>query len=611
MCGFAAVVSERVERARVERGLDRIAHRGPDGRGVAVAPDGLATLGHVRLAVRALDDGAQPIANETGEIVVAVNGELYDRDARASLEARGHRFATRSDSELVVHLYEERGVECVRALRGEFAFVLYDSKRARLVAARDRFGVKPLVYAERGGELLVASEIKALLAMGVPAEWDHVSFLHAIAHQYLPPARTLFRGISSLPPGHLLVAERGVVRIERYWDLPPPSSSDAAILPELEDAVRVRLDADVPIAFHLSGGLDSSSVLALARRPGARAFCVGFEHAPYAEAELARDAAEVLGASLDVVEVTQDAMVDALPDAVFHAEGLAINGQLPAKLVLSRAIAKAGFKVVLSGEGSDEALFGYAHLDRDRIATLAPEERAAALERLDRAHAAQVGVMLPREAIELPAIERALGFVPAFLSAKAGFGRELTALLAPHARASFDRRDPFGDLVASLEPERIRARHPVEQSAYLWTKLALAGYILRAIGDAMEMAASIEGRTPFLDHVFFERACALPIERKLRHGTTKVALREEMRGLLPEAIRLRAKQPFLAPPMTRFAPRRLRELALDLAPVPFFDRAAARAFVERALAEGTSEPAFMTVLTASLLQERFAMGAGS
>ena len=631
MCGLVAAWAPNggLSPEPIQAALDILAHRGPDGRGTYLSADRAVALGHTRLSVIDLDGGHQPIANETGRVRVVVNGEFYGFEPiRADLEARGHRFSTGSDSEILVHLYEAHGVDCLEHLRGEFAFTLWDADRRRLFAARDRFGVKPLCYAEDGGRLLLASEAKALFALGVDARWDETSLLHACRHQYLPPSRTLFAGVHQLPPGHLLLADAHGTQIRSYWDLDNPARLDPCddreardgLLDGLREAVRLRLRADVPVAFHLSGGLDSASTLALAAEAGAgplHAFTVSFGVDAYDERRLAGVAAQHLGATLHPVEVSQRDLVDALPDAVWHSEGLAINGQLPAKLLLSRAVKAAGFKVTLSGEGADEGLLGYPHLKQDALSHGAPEARAQLQSRLDQENPLSKGVMLPRSAPPaLPRVAARLGFVPTFLAAKAQFGQRLEAMLDDHASARLAQWDPLDATLAGVDVEtQLAGRAPVVQSAYLWTRLALAGYILRTLGDGTEMASGVEGRVPFLDHEFFSYVRRLPVSQRLRNGTEKHVLREAMKGYLPEAIVTRPKHPFLAPPLTVFSDPDGWALLQDrlhsagMAAVPLFDVDRVRRFADglhRApLAErAAAEPVLMTLLTASFIQTR-------
>ena len=558
MCGLVAVRSWKAPPPdeHVARALDAIAHRGPDGRGLWRSADRRVQLGHVRLAVRDLEGGAQPLASEDGRVVAVVNGELYSaRELRHELEAKGHRFATRSDSELVVHAWEAWGRAMLPRLRGEFAFALWDERAQVLFAARDRFGVKPLAWAEAEGRVMLASQARALFALGVPAAWDHASLFQAASFQYAPPDCTLFAGVHQLPAGHALVAQDGRVRIERYWDLDHPASrrwtrSDedtvTAFRERFDDAVRERLSADVPVACQLSGGLDSSAVLASAtkaRGAPVDAFTVSFVGGEaYDEAAIAAETAAHLHAHHHVVPVTDDDVAHHFADAVLSGEGACINAHAAAKLLLSREVRRAGFKVVLTGEGADEVLLGYAHLRSDSEGTT---------ERVAASNAASAGLMLPGgEGLSTASIERALGFVPTWISAKAALGKRLHALLRDDWRQGFGDRDPAHTLLASFDlAGQLHGRERPLQSAYLWTKLALEGYILRTLGDGLEMASGVEGRLPMLDDVLFELLRDMPTHAKIRGGVEKWVLREAMRGRLPRRVLEREKHPFLAPPM--------------------------------------------------------------
>ncbi len=597
MCGVIARWGPPGERdalrARITAGLEAIGHRGPDGRGIWIG-DGVA-LGHARLAVIDLEGGAQPISH--GGIHAVINGELYGFEAqRAELAARGHVFRTRSDSEVLVHLYEEYGDDFTRRLRGEYAFVLWDDRQRRLLASRDRFGIKPLVWARHGDELWFASEAKALFAAGVPAAWDATAMRQALFAQYVAPARTLFHGVSELLPG--TVAELVDTLTFRRGPELPAARDELAIVDDirtsLEDAVAQRLRADVPVAAYLSGGLDSSLVVALAAKHAPiTAFGIAFDRAPYDEHRDAEAFARSIGVPFHPVHVSQDAILEHLPEAVFHSEGLCINGQLTAKFLLSRAVRDAGFKVVLAGEGADEVFFGYAHLVREAL-ELAGD--AAGLAVLDAQHATQAGIMLP--------IERDAS-LPVWLDAKRGIGRAMRPLLAHDVEPS----DPLAELAGELPSD------PLARSRDLWTRFALAKYILRTLGDGTEMAHGIEGRLPFLDpHVVAAAARATPAEH-LAGGVAKHLLREAARGVLPESLRARPKQPLLAPPITTFTSQRASELIRDvvrgaLRALPWFDRDRVIAWVEALptltpAAARAAEPILMTILSACALQQRF------
>ncbi len=632
MCGVVGVFGfggplGPADRAALGRGLAALEHRGPDGAGVW-APEGAgAGLGHARLAIIDPAGGAQPLANEDGGVVAVVSGEFYGFEAqRAALEARGHRFGTRSDAELLVHLYEERGPDCLDELRGEFAFLLWDARARLLFAARDRFGVRPLCYAERGGRLWLASEAKALFAAGLPAAWDETALAEAAQMQYPSPERTLFRGVRALEPGHLLLASGGAVKTRAYWDLDYPLESGApgpgegeaveAVRAALEDAVRVRLRADVPVAFQLSGGLDSGGVVALAARLGREAppcFTVGFDDAAYDERARAAELAAHAGGRLHVVEAPAAELVGAFVPAVERGEGLAINGHVAAKFLLSRAVRDAGYKVVLTGEGADEVFAGYAHLRHDHWAGAGGAEGEARLARLAAENGASAGIMLAAgPGLALGAVEARLGFVPAWLAAKASLGLRVRSLLAGGAEraAPFDAYRLF--LAGVDVGGQLRGRARVHQSLYLWTKTALGGYILRTLGDGMEMAHGVEGRLPFLDHRLFELVRSLPVSLLIRGGVEKHVLREALGPLLPASTRARPKHPFLAPPFAGVA----RELMRDLLRPPHlpaaFDAARVRAALDgldrlpeaerRAL-----DPALCLAASAAVLQRRYAL----
>ncbi|MBX3273548.1 MAG: asparagine synthase (glutamine-hydrolyzing) [Sandaracinaceae bacterium] len=605
MCGVVASAGAPAELAPVMRAaLAALAHRGPDAEGLARLAGGRVWLGHRRLALVDPAGGAQPLASEDEHVFAVVNGEIYD-DARlrARLEAKGHRFASRSDSELLVHLYEEHGDACVEHVRGELAFVLFDARRGRVLAGRDRFGIKPLYWAMVRGRLCLASELAALIALGLPPRWDAASMRHALAHQYLPPSRTLVAGAHAVPPGHVLVASlEGPPALRRYHELAPSSPRDAPsmasaaaeVRARLEEAVGLRVRGDAPVGAYLSGGLDSAAVVALAARahPGLVAFGVEFERAPWDEGALAAASAAALGVPFEPVCVGQRDLVDGLAEAVRLAEGLAINGQLVAKHRLARAARAAGVRVVLTGEGADEAYLGYPHLRLDHYGAAA----ARAGDAIAR------GVMIPGDgdAPPLDAVERALGFVPSFVRAKAAFGARLTALVSPELARG---EDPFERLFAELTPP---PGAPVERAAWLWTRLALGGYIVRTLGDGTEMAASIEGRPPFLDHHVFEHAWSLPVALRLdAGGTEKAVLREALRGVVPEAVRVRAKQPFLAPPVLVDVYDDARALFLDaIEHAPFVARGAARAWIDGLEADdarAAADPVWTTLTSAGLL----------
>ncbi|MBI1216300.1 MAG: asparagine synthase (glutamine-hydrolyzing) [Alphaproteobacteria bacterium] len=635
MCGLISLSSSLpVERARLKRAADALAHRGPDGEGFWISPDGHTGLGHRRLGIIGLDDGAQPIANEDETLHIIVNSEFYGfEEIREELRGQGHRFRTASDSEIALHLYEQYGLAFTSRLRGEFALVLHDAKNNRLVAARDRFGIKPLCYAQdAAGTLYVASEAKAIFAAGFAAAWDADALFHACSVQYTPPDRTLFEGVRQLQPGHLLVFENGHLTLQKYWDIDYPQEpledtrSDADWISlfrgEFETAVRLRLRSDVPVCFHLSGGIDSSAIAATAAKLSAApvtCFTVRFAQEGYDEFPVAREMAARMGAELHAVEVSAQDMVDYIPDAVYYSEGMAVNGHLAGKFLLNRAIHAAGFKVSLSGEGADELLAGYPHFREDMIALDAAQEpRRAALY---QSNSKLAGLFLAHgETLPTQAVEEALGYLPSFLKAKASLGRRMTALLADDYAEAMRHRDVYAEVVAAFDVGgQLAARHVVNQSSYLWTKMVLAGYILKTLGDGCEMAHAVEGRVPFLDHRLFELARQMPMHLKIRDMVEKYVLREAARPLLTEAVYKRQKHPFIAPPVSR-APAldaRLQDTlrSAAFARMGFFDAKRVRDWLDALAAAPeaeriAAEPPLMMMLTAFFIGQKFGLQGG-
>ena len=636
MCGIVALVSQGkvVDRAAIEGAVRAMHHRGPDENRTWISPDGRAGLGHARLSIIDLDSGTQPIASEDGSLQIAVNGEFYDFERiRAELERQGHTFRTRSDSEIALHLYEQHGLGFFEHLRGEFAFVLWDARNRTLIAARDRFGIKPLLYAVRDGTLFVASEAKALRAAGVPLAWDEASFYHCMQLQYVHVDRTLFDGVYQVRPGHFLLATDGHVQSHRYWDhdyplaeatstpAADPTALTEAFAAQLEEAVRLRLRADVPVGCFLSGGLDSAAIAGIAARQLGRpltCFTVCFDDDAYDEFPIAEETARFLGSEFHPLHASRRDLVMALPDAIFHAEGLVVNGHLAAKFLLSRVVRDAGYKVVLSGEGSDEILAGYPHFRADLWGQDASGESAGLLDELWRTNEVSSGIFLPEgETLPLDRLRALLGFAPAFLQTKASLGRRNLGLLSQDLLARFAGRDPFDVLLLGLDHAgQIAGRHRLNQSAYLWVKIAFPGYLLRMLGDGTEMAHSIEGRTPFLDHHLARFAHALPVASKIRGATEKAILRDAARPVLTDRVHARQKKALFSPPLSGGAQTEADSLFQDIlrgssmAALPFYDQRKVIQVLDRLPAMSAREriatdPSLMMALSAAVLQERF------
>ncbi len=605
MCGIVAMFSkeEPVSAKALASATQRLNYRGPDKQCQWIAPDQRVGLGHARLSIVDLVTGDQPIANENQQVHLIVNGELYDFERiQRELKQRGHQFRTRSDSEIVLHLYEEFGTQCLHHLRGEFAFILWDESNQVLFAARDRFGIKPLFYAVVGNTIYLASEVKALFAAGVPARWDQESFFQQL-FVYPNQDRTLFEGVYQVPPGYYLLATCQGIQLVRYWDLDYSAPnvtttrrSDAEYIEQLHDtlaeAIRIRLRADVPVGCFLSGGVDSSTVLGMAAKYSSepiRAFTVCFEHTAYDEGSIARETAAYVGADFQSISLNQSDFANHIADAIWHAETLAINPHGVARYLQSRVVHDSGYKVVLSGEGSDEIFAGYSHTRQDLLfnktaqLTTVIKQELGAIQENKSAVSAPLASSTP---FALAGVQQILGFVPSWLREIAINRSFFHLLVAPDYAAKFADRDTYKIFVKQFDiPGQLAGRKPVIQSLYLWSKSILPNYILFA--ERLEMAHAVEVRLPFLDHHVFELVRQMPVSLLIRGMKEKYVLREAARPFLTDTVYARPKQPFTAPPATLTANNKLYTLIQDslrssaMKSLPFFEQAAIIALLDK------------------------------
>ena len=554
MCGIFGVKGS-LDGVPFERMDEALVHRGPDSGGLHVDRGHGVAIGIRRLRIIDLATGEQPIHNEDETVWVVFNGEIYNyRELRSLLESKGHRFYTRSDTETIVHLYEEYGAACVQLLRGMFGFALWDVQRRRLLLARDRLGVKPLYYWQGTGQLVFASEIKAILEHpAVPRAVDREALVSYLALQYVPHPRTMFEGIAKLSPGHVLIADETGVVVERYWapvfaDV-PRRLDDGVVAEEcerlLQESISLRLVADVPVGALLSGGVDSSLVVALMARasPGRiKTFTVGFEEAgDYSELTEARRVAELLGTDHHE-EILKPVQVEALlPRLIWHLdEPIADQAAIPTYLICGAAAATV--RVVLSGEGGDEIFGGYpryawfrmASALHDRVPTLAAGV-AAGLQVLTWAPELRRKAELLLGAFS--EAERHLQWVGTFR------GADLARVRGP---ALFDG--------APENPARYRIERVLEASGadpvHRLMALDLDGWFpdnILAKVDKMSMAHSLEAREPLLDHRLVEMLGTIPSALKVRGLKTKILLKLVAERLLPLAVVHRRKHPFRVP----------------------------------------------------------------
>lgn len=513
--------------------MDRTEHRGPDERGELLL-DEWAGLGHVRLSITDVARGQQPISNEDGSVSAIVNGEFYDFERiRDGLISRGHHFKTASDSEILVHLWEEQGAACLSELRGEFAFVLVDRSSDQMFAARDRFGIKPLFLARPEGELLLASEVKALFAAGFPATWDSTSVfdsLHGCRHEGRP---SVFNGVEEVPPGHYLLynAVTGTDQLTRYWspDYPRrnmgellgwkagPCADEAAtkdrVRAVLEESVALRASCELPVACYLSGGVDSAAVLGMARRLTGRsfdAFTVRFDHPDYDESEAAREMAEHAGARYHEVLVSDNEFADSFVESVVQCEGPQINGHACARFLLSKTVRDAGFKVVLGGEGGDEMFAGYgfvrAALPKDQLGEGMEEELPVGVSATaihdERPKAIHDALWNTSPVFATAAKVLSL---PSDLTGVLGEGVLLAEeLLHPDFKEVHRQRDPFLEFLRQFDLHKQIGigTQPFQVLLHIWMRSHFPGYVLAA--ERLDAYHAVEMRLPFLDHKLFE-----------------------------------------------------------------------------------------------------------
>lgn len=573
MCGVAGIAAfgdaPPPTEPEVRRMLPALRHRGPDGTGAFV--DEHVALGHTRLSIIDLEGGAQPIRNEDGTVQVSFNGEIFNYlELRAELEAAGHRFYTRTDTEVIVHAYEEWGDDFVTHLNGQFAIALWDARRRRLSLLRDRVGILPLFYTRWGTRrLYFASEIKSLLAVAPAPPRMDLAALDQVFTGWAPvPPRTMFESVSELPPGHRLVIDADGARQSCYWrwEYPPDGEHDPRPAEELAeelaallcDATRIRLRADVPVGAYLSGGLDSSTLVALIRRVSdvsLRTFSIGFSSAEHDEQQHQAALVEHLGVRHTRTHCGDDEIGAGFFDTVRHAEmPLLRTAPVPMRL-LSAEVRRQGYRVVLTGEGADEALGGYDLFKEEKIRRFwSRNPRSAWRPLLLRRLYPWLGT----------SSHQALEYLRAFY----GVGLDdpdqpLFSHLTRFRTTSQCKRFYSSALASSLEqraedafealvPPTARCWSPLHRAQQLEARTLMSGYLLSAQGDRMLMASSVEGRFPFLDHRVLELAARIDPRLKLRVLDEKHLLKCAMRDHLPRGILERHKQPYRAPDTEAF-----------------------------------------------------------
>jgi asparagine synthase (glutamine-hydrolysing) len=565
MCGIAGFVNTTAgvgSEAVLHRMLDRIRHRGPDDSGVY--SDSHAFIGQRRLSIVDVAGGHQPMPNENRTVWITYNGEIFNHaNVRPALEQVGHRYVTRSDTETVIHAYEEYGPACVTHFRGMFGFAIWDAAKRTLFCARDRLGIKPLYYYWDGRLFAFASEIKALLEHpAISTEFDDTSLAEYLGFGYLSGDKTFFRGIRKLMPAHHLTldlrASRPEPRIESYWEIPSHGEnrqnvdcrSDQDWIREtrrrLEETVRMRLMSDVPLGMFLSGGIDSGAIAALIKRMAdgpVKTFSVGYKEAQYSELSLAAETASVLGTDHHEVQIGMDDFFEALPDLVWH-EDEPIAWPSSVSLYFVSKLASEHVKVVLTGEGSDELFGGY---ERYRW-NLLNQKYARMYGVVPGPLRSWVRNTIATSDLFTASMRRKLGHT--FV----GRDNRLESLFLDNFYCAFSKteQDRLFERTGGPAYDNYMARwnsrpdeHTLPRMLYADQKTYLVELLMKQ--DQMSMAASIESRVPFLDHHFVEFAMSIPDNLKIRGATQKYVLKEAVADLLPHEIIHRKKMGFPTP----------------------------------------------------------------
>ncbi len=575
MCGICGVweygASEgRIERALVERMRDVMTHRGPDDAGAHIFDEGRGGLGFRRLSIIDLSAaGHQPMRGCTDRVWLVFNGEIYNHASlRAGLEQRGHVYASHTDSETILHLFEERGLDFVNEIEGDYAIALWDAKREQLVLARDRLGVKPLYFYQRDGRFIFASEIKAILAHpAVTAEVDEESLYHYLTFVTTPGPQTLFRDIQKLPAGHMLVVGRdGSTRIRQYWDALPPAAAlpprndeehKAEVLRLLRESISKRMMSDVPFGVFLSGGVDSSANVALMAEQMSRpvqTFTVGFKDAEYLnELDSARRIANEFGTNHHEVIISEKEMQEFLPALVFHQDEPIADPVCIPLYYVSKLARDSGTIVVQVGEGADEIFSGYANYVTYlniyekfwRHAEKFPRSMRRAASALARPALEATGSK--RGAIEL--VRRLGANEPLFWGGAVVYDETFKPrVLSPGMRKRWQGSSSLEAINRHLE--HIAHERPesdfLTRMTYLELKLRLPELLLMRV-DKITMATSVEARVPFLDHKLVEYAMALPRSLKVEGASGKHILKRSLEDILPHDLLYSRKRGFGAP----------------------------------------------------------------
>jgi asparagine synthase (glutamine-hydrolysing) len=585
MCGIAGIFNLDGTPVALEslQGMIRmLAHRGPDDTRFHV--ENGAGLAHARLSIIDLAGGKQPMCNEDSSLWITFNGEIFNYvELREELLRKGHLFATRSDTEVLLHLYEEKGEDCVQYLNGQWAFAIWDNRRRRLFLSRDRLGVRPLFYTQANKSYIFASEMKAIFALpGITREIDVNGLDEMFTYWCTIPPTTIFRNIHELPPGHSMTVDAAGIVTRPYWHIQfekisgavNPSQEQAyadQLLELLTDATRIRLRSDVPVGAYLSGGLDSTVTTALAKKltdAKLRTFSISFDNTEFDESSFQNEAVRFLDTEHEDFRCSKNQIAEVFPEVIWHTEKPVLRTAPAPLYLLSRLVRNSGFKVVVTGEGADEMLGGYDIFKETKIRRFWESQpdskiRPLLLRRLyPYLQNVQSQPDVYRKAFFHIHVDRTLqpffSHIPRWqLTAK------LKTFFSDTVRAEIAGDDSYSKVRSRL-PHRYSSWDTFCQAQYLETNYLLPGYILSSQGDRMAMAHSVEGRFPFLDHRVVEFASRLPVSLKMKVLNEKYLLKRCANGLIPPSIAKRHKQPYRAPEACSFLQPAAREYMEDL-----------------------------------------------
>ncbi len=632
MCGIAGLINLHSKHSPALETLQRMIlalhHRGPDEFGIY--RDTTAGLASARLSIIDLSGGQQPMTNEDGSLRIVFNGEIFNYiELRPALEAKGHQFATQSDTEVILHLYEEYGPDCLNHLNGQFAIAIWDTRQRSLLLARDRLGIRPIFYTEHQGQLAFASEIKSFLAL---PGWNPVidpAALEQIFTYWSPLSpRSIFQGVQEVPPAHYLLLKDGAIQVRPYWSLDftedTQRKSDEAYVEEfsslLVDAAQIRLRADVPVGAYLSGGLDSSTTAAIIRNysnANLDTFSIAFSTPQFNESEFQVQMAQFLGTHHQVVECRPEDIGRVFPEVIWHTEIPILRTSPAPMFLLSDLVHRNNYKVVLTGEGADEILGGYDIFKEMKIRRFVARHPESELRPL----------LYKKIYPDIPRLSQSGGFLSAF------FARDLLNTGSPYYSHSirwsntartlrfFAGRNGTPPELPTTEnnllhlPEKFKDWSPLAKAQYLEITTFMSPYLLSSQGDRPAMAHSVEGRFPFLDFRVVEFCNRLPADLKLRGLSEKYLLRQFGKKILPPEIWKRTKRPYRAPIQRSFFSDNAPEYVLELLSTQalqtsgYFNPVAVGKLVQKARSENelseVEEMALVGILSTQLLHQMY------